>query len=134
MLSEQARGWSPQVVGVIALLMAVEKVRWLVQIPANLSEEVLFGIELQGNLAWTASLLLALLLAWISAGSFRRRRQAIWAAIGYCLYLAVSYWVWLLQYSPHGTQTTLISGAFFLAFMLAMCRFLYDRRDQFDQS
>jgi lipopolysaccharide export LptBFGC system permease protein LptF len=120
-------------VGVIALLMAVEKVRWLVLVPAEFSQEVLLGIELQGRVAWTASILLAVLLAWISAGSFRRRRQVIWVAIGYCLYLGLAYCLWLMQYSSHGTQTTLISGALFLAFMLAMCRFLFDRRDQFDQ-
>jgi len=92
------------------------------------------GIELRGRLAWAASVMLALLLAWISAASFRRRAPAVWGTIGYCIYLAISYWVWLAHYSPHGLQTELISGAFFSGMMLAICRFLYDRRTQFDQS
>lgn len=133
MLSEQARGWVPPVVGVIALLMAVEKVRWLVLVPTHLSQEVLLGAELEDRAAWMASGLFVILLAWISAGSFRRRRQAVWATIAYCLYLSISYWLWLMQYSRLSLQTNLISGAFFMAFVLGICRFLFDRRDQFDQ-
>lgn len=133
MLSERARAWVPPVVGVITFLLAVEKVRWLVLVPADRTQEFVLGVELRGRMAWTASVLLMLLLAWISAGSFRRRREAIWATMGYCVYLAASYWIWLLQYSPHSLQTSLISGAFFTALMLAACRFLFDRRWQFDQ-
>jgi len=133
MLSERAAGWLPSVIGVVALLLAIEKVRWLVLVPAEASQEYLLGFDLRGPTAWTASILLMLLLAWISAASFRRRRDAIWGSIGYCVYLALSYWIWLLSYSPHSLQTNLISGGFFTAFVLGMCRFLFDRRRQFDR-
>jgi hypothetical protein len=85
-------------------------------------------------MAWLASILLMLFLTLISAASFRRRRDAVWASMGYCIYLAVSYWVWLRHYSIHSQQTQLISGAFFTGFMLATCRLLFDRRGQFDRS
>lgn len=133
MLSEEARGWVPSVIGAIALLLAIDKVRWLVILPGSMSEELLLGVEFHGWMAWSTSILLMLLLAWISAASFRHRRAAVWWTIGYCLYLAISYWVWLLRYSPLSLQTNLISGAFFFALMLGACRFLFDRRHQFDQ-
>jgi hypothetical protein len=133
MLSERVGAWVPVGVGAVCLLLAIEKIRWLVVAPADLTQEFLLGIELRGRLAWMASVLLMLLLAWISAASFRRRRQAAWAVMGYCMYLTISYWVWLAQYSPHSLQTKLVSGAFFMGMMLATCRFLFDRRGQFDQ-
>ena len=133
MISERAGRWVPPFVGAVALLLAVEKVRWLVQLPVDFSQEFLLGIELTGRMAWAASILLMLLLAWISATAFRRRRDAVWAAMGYCVYLSLSYWVWLYLYSRHSQQTHLLSGAFFMGMMLAICRFLFDRREQFDR-
>lgn len=134
MLDRQRSGWLPQVLGVIFLLLAIEKIRWLVRVPANYSLEYLLGLELTGRPAWIASSLLAMLLAWISAGCFRRRSEAVWAVAGYFLYLAASYWVFLAQYSELSLQTNLLSGAFVSGATLAFCRYLIDRREQFDQS
>jgi hypothetical protein len=127
------KGWLPQVLGVVFLLLAVEKASGLIRGSADQTFEYVFGIPLEGPLAWMASALLSILLAWISAGCFRRRREIIWAVAGYAVYLGASYWVFLALYSVHSQQTNLISGAFFSGAALAFCRYLLDRREQFDQ-
>ena len=134
MLGQHRRGWLPQGLGVVFLLLAIEKVSWLVRIPADYSLEYVLGFGLTGRPAWIASSLLAILLAWISAGCFRHRSEAVWAVAGYALYLAASYWVFLTLYSKLTLQTNLLSGAFISGAALAFCRYLIDRRAQFDQS
>ena len=124
--------WLPQVLGVTFLLLAIEKVRWLVQVPPDYSLEFVLGIELTGRMAWVASALLGILLAWISAACFRRRAHAVWAVAAVAIYTAVSVWVWQTKYSDHSQQTVLITSTFISAMALAFCRFLIDRRAQFD--
>jgi hypothetical protein len=127
------RGWAPPVIGVIALLLAADRARSLTFIPPDMTEELVLGVNLTGRAAWAASIILMLLCAWISAGCFRRRRDTVWVVIGFLVYTALSYCAWLLLYSPQNLQTNLISGAFVTAFLLALCRFVFDRRSQFDQ-
>jgi hypothetical protein len=122
--------WLPQVLGATFLLLAIEKVRWLVR-PPDYSIEFVMGILLTGRLAWIASALLAILWAWISAACFRRRNHAVWAVAGAAIYTAVSVWVWQSLYSNHSRQAVLITSTFISAMALAFCRFLIDRRDQF---
>src|SRR5262245_47243613 len=81
MASGHARGWLPPLIGATALLLAFTKVYWLMW-PTVPMQEFLLGLELEGRTAWMASILLMLLLALISAAGFRRRRDAVWGAMG----------------------------------------------------
>jgi hypothetical protein len=132
MLEQPSRGWLPPVLGVAALLLAVDTARQLIAVPPQYCQGFLFGIETAGVTAYAASVLTMLFYAWLSAGAFRRRAQMVWAVVGYSVYLIVSVWVWTTTYATQSLQTQLITASTVTVLLLVLCRFVIDRREQFD--
>lgn len=133
MLEQPSRGWLPQVLGVAALLLAVDTVRELIAVPPPYCQAFVFGIEMVGSTAYAASVLMMLFYAWVSAGAFRRRRQVVWPVVGYCGYLIASVWVWTTTYATQSLQTQLITASLATALLLVLCRVVIERREQFDR-
>lgn len=132
-MEEQSRGWLPNVVGVTAMLLAVDTVRQLVAVPPEYTRTIVLGYEVSGWTAYVVSIIFMLLYAWVSAAAFRRRTHTVWAVVCYCVYLIISVWIWSSASVPYSLQTRLITSGLVTALLLSVCRVVFDRRDQFDQ-
>lgn len=133
MAERQSPGWLPNVIGVAALLLAVDTMRQLAGFPPQHAEAFLFGRAIHGWLAYGTSIVIMLFFAWVSAAAFRRRALTVWLVVGYCLYTISSVWIWLAHDAPQTVQTRLITGGLTTVLLLAICRIVIERRMQFDQ-
>ena len=135
MTTEATASWFPRALGVVALLLAASVVLDLLLVPRERSEQVFFGIMLTGTTAWMATPIHLVVFLWAAWGCFRRRAPMPYVAMGYCVYLIVSLWVWTVLYGarPQGGPAATILTVLVSVILLALCRVIYTRRTAFDQ-
>jgi apolipoprotein N-acyltransferase len=133
--TESSASWFPRVLGGVALLLAASVVLDLLFVPRERSEQVFFGIMLSGTTAWMATPIHLIVFLWAAWGCFRRKASMPYVAMGYCVYLIVSLWVWTVLYGVRqqsGPGATLLTVLLSVV-LLALCRVIYTHRTAFDQ-
>lgn len=129
------RGSLPSLLGGIALAIAGSYlVDCLLTAPAD-GQQLLLGMRLSGLAGWLATLGHVAFFLWLGVTALRRRMVAVWAAVGYAVYLIETIWVYSLgeggQFLP-SVRSMLIVNAFFTAMLLTVCRAILARRAEFD--
>lgn len=125
--------WLPNVLGVVALLLAVDGLRELLWVPAAQSSFFLMGFLIQGGVAWAAAAMQTAFFGWLAFVSFQRRAMAVPAVIVYCTYLTVSIWVWSYLYPTATFGTHLITNSLATTLLLVVCRVVLVNRAEFSR-
>lgn len=123
--------WLPQLIGVVALLLAIDGLRELLYVPATQASFVLAGVIIEGIPAWTAAAVHTTLLAWLAVMSFQRRAVVVPAVLGYAGYMIVSIWVWSFLYPTVSEGTHLITSSLVTVLLLVVCRIVLLHRPVF---
>lgn len=128
--------WYPRALGAVAVALALMNLLDLAITPQARAEQLLFGQMFAGRAAQVATLIHLLFFAWVAWGCFTRRAVMVWVVVGYCVYLAVSMWVWTARYGEQFAEAPLAAmliNAVVTLCLLAVCRATFGRRATFDR-
>lgn len=134
-IDNRAEGaWYPRLLGAVALALLLMNLADLLITPRASAEQLLFGTMFFGPAAQAATVVHILFFAWLSWGCFTRRPIMVWVTIGYCVYLALSMWVWTARYGNQFAEAplgALLINAVVTLCLLAVCRATFTRRQSF---
>ena len=128
--------WYPRALGSVAAALLLMNLLDLLITPQANAEQLLLGQMFTGAAAQVATVVHVGFFAWAAWGCFTRRAVMVWVVIGYCLYVALSMWVWTVRYGEQFNETSLgavLMNAVVTLCLLAVCRVTLGRRYTFDR-
>ena len=128
--------WYPRILGAAALVLTLVNLVDLLVTPQANATQFLFGQMFTGRGAQLATVVHVLFLAWVAWGCFTHRAVMVWVVMAYCIYVAVSVWIWTVRYGAQlaeAPRAALLVNAVVTLCLLALCRATFGRRHAFNR-